>query len=181
VDRPPKIALGLIVAAVCAGVGIGASVVLNAFNPQPDPPGFGMVGIAAGQTARLNVVNLGNGPPAVPPPCRASLQFFDDPGNLLANQQVRVEAGNAVFLDLAANFPPANGVGEVLAPPRAEIRAATETPDGELPPPCTATLEIFDNASGRTAVSFPPPCRTMRRAAISKTVTDASPDDRRQS
>ena len=179
-DRPPKIALGLIVAAVCAGVGIGASVVLRAFNPQPDPPGFGMVGIAAGQTARLNIVNLGNGPPAVPPPCRASLQFFDNQGNCWPSAGAR-RSGKPVFLDLAANFPPANGAGDVLAPPRAEIRAATETPDGELPPPCKATLEIFDNASGRTSVSFPPPCRTMRRAAITKTATDASPDGRRQS
>ena len=163
--RSRRMALGFIVAGVCAGVGIGASVVLRAFNPQPDPPGFGMVGIAAGQTARLNIVNLGNGPSAIPPPCRATLQFLDDQGNLLANQHVRVEAGNAVFLDLAASFPSTNGVGDDLAPPRAEIRAAIETPDGELPPPCKATLEIFDNASGRTSVFYPPPCRTTRCGA----------------
>ena len=33
-----------------------------AFNPQPDPPAFGMIGITHEQTARLNVVNWGDGP-----------------------------------------------------------------------------------------------------------------------
>jgi hypothetical protein len=31
----------------------------RAFNPQADPPGFGMIGLARGQTARLSVVALG--------------------------------------------------------------------------------------------------------------------------
>jgi len=165
-NRTRNITLGFVVAGACAVIAIGASAVLRAFNPQPDPPGFGMVGIAAGQTARLNIVNLGNGPSDIPPPCRASLQFFDDQGNLLVDRRVRVEAGNAAFLDLAPSFPPTNGVGDVLVPLRAEIRAAIDTPDGELPPPCKATLEIFDNASGRTSILYPPPCRTARCGAL---------------
>lgn len=161
-DRRRTIALSLVAAGTIAGIAIAAGVVqLRAFNPQPDPPGFGMVGIAQGQTARLNIVNLGNGPSLVPPPCRAALQFFDDQGNLLAERRVRVEAGNATFLDLAPTFPP----GDVVTAPRAEIRAAIEFPDGELPPPCKSTLEVFDNASGRTSIIYPPPCRTARCGA----------------
>jgi len=165
-DRTRRIVLSIAVAAAVAGIAIGVSVAqLRAFNPQPDPPGFGMVGIAAGQTARLNIVNLGNGPAAIPPPCRATLQFFDDQGNALAERRVRVEAGNATFLDLAPTFPPVNGVSDVVSPLRAQIRAAIDTPDGELAPPCKATLELFDNASGRTSILYPPPCKTARCGA----------------
>jgi hypothetical protein len=51
----------------------------KAFNPQPDPPRIGMVGIADGQTARLNLANV-SAPDDVliPPPCRASLEIFDN-------------------------------------------------------------------------------------------------------
>ena len=45
--------------ALLLGVGV-LSRSATAFNPQPDPPRFGMVGIADGQTARLNLVNLGH-------------------------------------------------------------------------------------------------------------------------
>ena len=48
---------------------VGAAAILDegtshvaAFNPQPDPPAFGMIGITHEQTARLNVVNWGDGP-----------------------------------------------------------------------------------------------------------------------
>jgi hypothetical protein len=40
----------------------------TAFNPQPDPPRYGMVGVVEGQTARLNLVNLGTTDPSVPKP-----------------------------------------------------------------------------------------------------------------
>ena len=80
--------------AVILGVGV-LSRSATAFNPQPDPPRFGMVGLADGQTARLNLVNLGI-PTAtgIPPgPCRAHLKFFDGDGNLLAAQPVDLKPG----------------------------------------------------------------------------------------
>jgi hypothetical protein len=47
---------------------------------------MGMVGIADGQTARLNIVNLATVDPttgALAPPCRARLQFVDADGTVL--------------------------------------------------------------------------------------------------
>jgi hypothetical protein len=132
----------------------------KAFNPQPDPPRIGMVGIAEGQTSRLNLVNV-SAPDDVliPPPCRAHLQLLDADGNVLAQRRVSVAAGHAAFVDFRPSFVPTN-LGDVLGPPRAEIRAAVDFADGVYPPPCRASLEIFDNVTGRTQIALlPPPCR----------------------
>jgi hypothetical protein len=151
--------------AAAASVGLLGIGVLSrsatAFNPQPDPPRFGMVGITDGQTARLNLVNLGipttTGFP--PDPCRAHLKFFDGDGNLLASRLVDLKPGEAAFLDFVPSFvPPVNGTS--IAPLRAEIRGAVKPVDGLYAPPCKATVEIFDNVSGRTSILYPPdPCR----------------------
>jgi hypothetical protein len=133
---------------------------VQAFNPQPDPPRLGMVGIADGQTARLNLANV-SAPDDVliPPPCRARLQILDADGNVLAQQRVAVAAGHAMFVDFRPSFVPTN-VGDVLGPLRAEIRAAVDFADGAVPPPCRVSLEIFDNETGRTQIAMlPPPCR----------------------
>jgi len=132
----------------------------RAFNPQPDPPRIGMVGIADGQTARLNLVNV-SAPDDVliPPPCRARLQLVDADGNVLAQRRVSVSAGHATFVDFRPSFVPTN-LGDVLGPARAEIRASVDFADGLYPPPCRASLEIFDNVTGRTEIALlPPPCR----------------------
>jgi hypothetical protein len=152
--RAQTIALGC-VAGLLGGAVLTRTV--TAFNPQPDPPGFGMVGIAAGQTARLNIVNLGNGPAALPPPCRVDLQFFDADGNVLADRAVAVKPGESAALDYVASFVPTNTTDAVVN--RAEIRPAVNTATGLLAPPCRTTVEIFDNATGRTSVFIPPPCR----------------------
>jgi hypothetical protein len=149
-------------AAVLLGLG-ALSRTVGAFNPQPDPPGFGMVGIAEGQTARINVVNLGNVDPQLPPdPCRVELQFFDAAGNPIAAGRARVKPGQAASLDYVASFAPADVVTGAVAPARAEIRPAVNTDTGVLPTQCRASVEIFDNSTGRTAVFIPPPCRGAR-------------------
>jgi hypothetical protein len=155
--RSPKLAAVALAAIVIAGSVLARTA--RAFNPQPDPP-FGMVGIAEGQTARLNLVNLG-APAAIPPPCRARLRFLDADGNVVASRSVVVEAGQAAFLDFAPSFAPINTVGDVALPPRAEIRAVVNFGIDTVPPgPCRATVEIFDTATGRTSVFIPPgPCR----------------------
>ena len=156
--RSRKLAAGSLCALVIA---VGASSrPANAFNPQPDPPRIGMVGIADGQTARLNLVNV-SAPDdlLLPPPCRAQLQFLDADGNVLAQRRVVVAAGHAAFVDFRPSFAPTN-IGDVLGPARAEIRAAVDSADGVVPPPCRASLEIFDNVTGRTQIAlYPPPCR----------------------
>ena len=169
-NRTRTIPIGL-AAAIAAAVGAGVAH-LKAFNPQPDPPGFGMVGIAEGQTARLNLVNLTSpGPSVIPPgPCRAELQFLDGDGNVLASRRVQLAAGHAAFLDFSPTFVPITTVCYATTPLRAEIRGSIHVADGEVPPgPCRATLEIFDNATARTTVLEPPgppvvppgPCRIV--------------------
>jgi hypothetical protein len=156
--RSRKLAAGSLCALVIA---VGASSrSANAFNPQPDPPRIGMVGIADGQTARLNLANVSAPDDVlVPPPCRAQLQLLDADGNVLAQRRVSVAAGHAAFVDFRPSFVPTN-LGDVLGPLRAEIRAAVDFADGVFPPPCRASLEIFDNVTGRTQIALlPPPCR----------------------
>jgi len=129
----------------------------GAFNPQPDPPGYGMVGIADGQTARLNIVNIGVIDPTTglpPDPCRVRLQFVDADGRELASRGVAPEMVHAKFLDFTPTFVPVNDVA--AAPPRAEIRAVVLTDNGVPPGPCRVTLEVFDNVTGRSQIVIPP-------------------------
>lgn len=118
-----------------------------------------MVGIAAGQTARLNVLNPGVLPPALGTVCTAEVAFLDGAGTVRKTAPVTVDPGRSVFVDLHSDTDLA------LTPAdRLEIRA-TITEPGALPPlptsnsgsPATApacklvaTLEVFDNVTGRT-------------------------------
>src|SRR5437588_9926100 len=85
------------IAAFTAAV-VGSATILDqgrsraaAFNPQPDPPAFGMIGITREQTARLNVVNWGDVPqgdrsgpiPSGDRPIRVELIFLDSWDNVL--------------------------------------------------------------------------------------------------
>ena len=45
------------IALLALATGLLASQPARAFNPQPDPPGCGMIGLIAGETARINVAN----------------------------------------------------------------------------------------------------------------------------
>jgi hypothetical protein len=156
--RSRRLAAGSLCALVVAVGALSRSA--NAFNPQPDPPRIGMVGIADGQTARLNLVNVSAPDDTlIPPPCRARLQVLDADGNVLAQRRVVVDAGHSAFVDFRPSFMPTN-IGDVLGPARAEIRAAVDFADEVFPPPCRASLEIFDNVTGRTQIALlPPPCR----------------------
>jgi hypothetical protein len=127
---------------------------------------YGMVGFAAGQTVRLNVVNTWPPGPSregeLPPgPIRARLAVFDGAGRLLASKRVELAGGESDFLDL--RFP---GVaGDVLLP-RVQIRAQVDVmlpPGPSLPPgptlppdPCRSTLEVLDDATARTSLFVSP-------------------------
>lgn len=151
------VAVSAIAALILVGV---LSRTVTAFNPQPDPPGFGMIGIAEGQYAVLSLVNLG--PPAAdgePANCHADLQFFNDTGDVVATRRVNLKAGHAASLQFVPTFVKGDVV-EGQAPLRAQIRGAIN-PLGSFPPgPCRASVEIVDTASSRTAVLYPPgPCK----------------------
>ena len=121
---------------------------LRAFDPQPDPPSFGVVSITPDQTIRLNVVCSEHGVKAVPPDvCRAELMLHDAAGNVLASQIVRLKPGQSAFLDYrigvrTAAFERVGIVPCVIPDPE----------HGRL----LATAEVFDNATGQTSLHVNP-------------------------
>jgi hypothetical protein len=119
-----------------------------AFNPQPDPPGFGMVGIVRDQTAGLSVVNIGGlSPPE--PDAPVELLFLDGAGTTLARAVVTAAGGTAAFLDLRGDSLAISDPDE-----RMQIRAVVRAV-GDQRPSLVPTLELFDTATGRTTVSYP--------------------------
>jgi hypothetical protein len=102
-------------------------------NEKPSP----MVGLARGQTARLNVVNL-----FPPDPCDVQIVFYDSQGKPLARGADTLKPGAAMFLDLSYS-----AIGDPNS--RVEIRAQVTVSD---PKRCRASLEVFDDDTGRTAV-----------------------------
>ena len=121
---------------------------------------FGMVGIAANQTARFSVVNVKK---CVPPnpctPAQVELRFVDSSGSPVTNDSghpvesmVTLASGQSAFLDLLCP----GGCG---APARVQFRA--EVPscigcgNGNSKGTVLATLEIFDNLTGKTTLVMP--------------------------
>jgi hypothetical protein len=125
-----------------------------------DSEKFGMVGLTRGQTARLNVVNVGN-PDTLP--CEVQLMFLDNLGRTLAGPEPHlVPPGQAVFLDLNAD---ALGGPDIFG--RFQIRAQVTLggPDTKLREvrACSnnlrnlrSTLEVFDNDTGKSTVILNP-------------------------
>ena len=130
--------------------------------------GFAMIGIAAGQSARVNALNLGSPAPASTSSCSVTLQFFDAEGQLLKQKVVTLKTGKAASLDLRMDELPDGG------DPRAEIRAVLlfGYSGGANPSPIVMqrfdcnivpSLEVFDNTTGRTSLiltdakQLPPP------------------------
>jgi hypothetical protein len=122
------------------------------FNPQPDPPGFGMFGLVNKQTARLSIVATGvdeHNPPAdLPGPWRVTLNFFNGDGNVIARSIQTLELGKAVSLDYAAPALPMNL--------RVRIRAGFSIePDASGLAPCVKpAVEVFNNDTGRTTFIY---------------------------
>jgi hypothetical protein len=139
----------------------------RAFNPQPEPPAFGVVGIGRGQFAVLNAVLTQPVPDdSSPPPddnrsgCRLVLSFVGADGRTLldasgaeAKKSVELRGGVAESLVLQA--------ADVLADGqlRRSIRAVMiGPPDDSIPSDCTglvATMEIV-GPNGWTQVLYAP-------------------------
>jgi hypothetical protein len=119
------------------------------FNPQPDPPGFGMFGITRGQTARLQVAVVGidqhNPPDDRPGPWRVTLSFYNGDGRVLAQSFQSVEMGQAASLDFVAPVMPL-GL-------RMRIRAAVSVDrDAAGIAPCVKpAVEVLNTDTGRSA------------------------------
>jgi hypothetical protein len=122
----------------------------------------GMVGLSAGQTARLNVVNIGV--PTTPAlPCVMALAFLDSNSKSLKQSFVSLKSGQAAFLDLSSDEAGASAQNDhkTDSPQRVPIRGVGYNPllaaGPAIPQPLSCalvpTLELFDTETGRlTAV-----------------------------
>ena len=104
----------------------------------------GMVGIAEGETARLNLLNPGVLPPAVGVVCTASVTFFDANDTALKTANLTVLPGKSQSVDLHSDTDLSLASNQ-----RREIRAQITAQNS-----CklVATFEIFDSLTGRTQV-----------------------------
>lgn len=127
---------------------------------------FGMLGLAHGQTARLNVVNRAAAS-AGDRTCAVVLSFLGADGSVVALRDqtqasvtVRPEPGQSAFLDLPASLIPGDVNGrddttDVPAVQRSQIRASVQTSRACLgaidDPNIMPSLEVFDDATGRAS------------------------------
>jgi hypothetical protein len=127
------------------------AVVLNgALAMAQQPPSFqnlqrtsGVVGIAPGQTARLNVLYPTAPAPIFQTVCSASLAIADDQGKILKSNSVdQLIAGKSVSLDLNADT-------DLAGATRSQIHGFSVAPTG-----CQliTTLEIIDNFTQKTVL-----------------------------
>jgi hypothetical protein len=126
--------------------------------PVPSVETTAMIGIAEGQTARLNLLNPGVLAPALGVVCSAAVSYVDGNGTVLKTASVTVLPGKSAPVDLHSDSDLSLAVGE-----RREIRTVIAIP--MVPPPTATssgtaastaacklipTLEIFDSLTGRT-------------------------------
>lgn len=122
------------------------------FNPQPDPPGFGLVTIRTDQTIRLSVACYDHPIGAVPPdPCRGELMFHDARGLVVARGTYDLQPGQRGFLRFA---PDASDVGGAVLGINPCILPA---PGGRAVP----SVEVIDRSMGRIALLVQPAVARM--------------------
>jgi hypothetical protein len=129
-----------------------SSVAVPGAAGYPPVPIFGMIGVTALQTVRLNVV-------AFPPdPCDATLSFVNAQGVQVGNTlNVQLAPGQAASLDL-----PGTTLVTKLGQ-RAEVQPVVTVPDGG----CVASTEVWLNGLGTTSVYYPPdPCSSSSSCAV---------------
>jgi hypothetical protein len=121
----------------------------------------GMIGLAEGQTARLNALNPGVRPsvaaPVVGGSCSAMLAFVDGAGKVLKTMNVSVAPGQSTPFDLFSDadlnlaLDVRTEIRAVIIPPVViPVVSTGSTP--MQPATCTliGTLEIFDSLTKRT-------------------------------
>lgn len=139
-------------------LGLSALALSAQTVPVPSVETTAIIGIAEGQTARLNLLNPGVLPPALGVVCTAAFSYVDASGTVLKTATVSVLPGKSMPVDLHSDSDLSLAVGE-----RREIRTVIAIPI--VPPPTAAsggtaataaacklipTLEIFDSLTGRT-------------------------------
>ena len=138
--------IAMLAAAAVTMIRPGLSV--KAFNPQPDPPAFGMIGIDPFETARLNAAcSAGPLPGGVAPgPCTATLAFLDINGTTLAQMTQTLLPGQGVSLDLSGARTAATGRRIEVQPMVSAFGAGF----------VLVTAEVFDTGTGHTSAVLNP-------------------------
>jgi hypothetical protein len=141
-----KTALLTIVLTVLAGNSIWhASQAKAQGRIAPSFRAYGIIGIASGQTARLNAVTVG-----VRQEILIELSFLDREGNVLARTVERASPGRAISLEL--RFIP--GPSGNRLPIRGLVRWAAQLGQEEY---VIHSMEVIDDATGRTVLGWPNP------------------------
>jgi hypothetical protein len=139
-------------------LGLAGAAVAQTSSAAAVAPAFrtsGMVGLTAGQTARLNVLNPGTeGPIIAGANCAAQLSFVNAAGVVVKTAPVNVMPGQSVPFDLNRDVDLAS-VTDLRAQVRATIQAPGATPSATAATTATTcrlipTLEVFNNDTGRT-------------------------------
>jgi hypothetical protein len=131
--------------------GFCAVQVIRAFNPQPDPPGFGLIGFTpASEYARLNVSNVGIPGLPIGGSCQVQLTFGDGQGGTLKRSEVITLAlGKSTSLDLLLSDFPVTTLVDVS--PRHEVLPAVQRGGSCF---LASSVEIV-NATGQTTAYAP--------------------------
>jgi len=113
---------------------------IRAFNPQPDPPGFGTISIVPGETMRLYSYCVAlpiNGFP--PDPCSVQLTFHSVTGAVISTVTGNLQPGATGHLDLlSTQIKFGTGVNHLGIHPEVAIESGHVIP----------SVETFDTASG---------------------------------
>jgi hypothetical protein len=125
---------------------MGPSLRVQAFNPQPDPPAFGLIGVDPYSTVRLNAVCPDTPLPGgvSPGPCLVTLAFRDANGTVLSRAVKTLDAGQGAWIDW-------NGAQNVRG--RTEIQPSVPAISAGF---ALITVEVFDNMTGRTLATMAP-------------------------
>ncbi len=125
---------------------------LVGFNPQPDPPGFGLVTLSTSESLRLTVACFEHAVNGFPPdPCRGVAMFHDVAGNILWRGVVALDPGETKSIEFT---PPASrtGAGFVSIDP-----CWLPAPGGRGVP----NIEVLDAASGNVLLLINPAAARM--------------------
>ncbi len=119
-----------------------------------DPPVFGPVGIAGGQTLRMNVFCYPHDSVlGAPQPCVGDLMIHDPSGGVLTSTRYALQPGQSSSLEFALPETPGGLLALLATPRRLEIEPCWEPdPTGGVAIP---SAEVVDSASGRTALMVP--------------------------
>ena len=101
----------------------------------------GMFGIARGQIARINAVNIGNPDTR---PIEVELMFLDETGVVVGREMKTIAPGEAAFFDVM--FDPTRGDNRV------ELRAVVTALGGPDTRILRTTVEVFDADTGKNTV-----------------------------